>query len=81
MFITLYLGGYNGPALLGMPLASHIFWLLAKFLVLVVFIILLRCVFPRLRMDQMINLGWSYMTPLALLNLFIVIAMKYLGVF
>jgi NADH:ubiquinone oxidoreductase subunit H len=38
-------------------------------------------VFPRLRMDQMINLGWSYMTPLALLNLFIVIAMKYLGVF
>jgi NADH-quinone oxidoreductase subunit H len=81
MFITLYLGGYNGPVLFGMPIASHIFWLLAKFLILVVFVILLRCVFPRLRMDQMIKLGWNYMTPLALLNLFIVIAMKYLGLF
>jgi len=80
MFITLYLGGFNGPVLMGMPTASHIFWLLAKFFVLVVFIILLRCVFPRLRMDQMIKLGWKYMTPLALLNLFFVIVMKILGV-
>jgi len=42
--------------------------------------LLLRCVFPRLRMDQMIKLGWKYMTPLALLNLYIVIVMKMLGV-
>ena len=80
MFVTLYLGGFNGPVLMGMPTASHIFWLLAKFLVLVVFIILIRCVFPTLRMDQMITLGWKYMTPLALLNLFFVIVMKMLGV-
>jgi len=66
--------------LMGMTMASHIFWLLAKFSVLVVFIILLRCVFPRLRMDQMITLGWKYMTPLALLNLLIVVVMKMLGV-
>lgn len=80
MFITLYLGGFNGPVLMGMPTVSHIFWLLAKFMILVVFIILLRTVFPRLRMDQMITLGWRYMTPLALLNLLIVIGMKLLGV-
>lgn len=80
MFVTLYLGGFNGPVLMGMPTASHIFWLLAKFSILVVFIILLRTVFPRLRMDQMITLGWKYMTPLALLNLLIVIVMKMLGV-
>ena len=80
MFITLYLGGFNGPVLMGMPMASHIFWLLAKFFTLVVFIILLRCVFPRLRMDQMIQLGWKYMTPLALLNLVFVIVMKLMGV-
>ena len=81
LFITLYLGGYNGPIILGNVIGSHIFWLLAKFLILVVFIILLRCIFPRLRMDQMIKIGWNYLTPLALLNLFIVIALKYMGVY
>ena len=81
MFITLYLGGFNGPVLLGMTTASHIFWLLAKFAVLVVFIILIRCVFPRLRLDQMLHLGWRTLTPLAILNLAIVLALKVTGVY
>jgi NADH-quinone oxidoreductase subunit H len=81
LFITLYLGGYNGPILFGNIIGSHIFWLLTKFLILVVFIILLRCIFPRLRMDQMLKIGWNYLTPLALINLFIVIALKYMGVY
>ncbi|MHA2066016.1 MAG: complex I subunit 1/NuoH family protein, partial [Candidatus Thorarchaeota archaeon] len=50
LFITLYLGGYNGPIIMGNVLGSHIFWLLLKFAILVVFIILLRTVFPRPRM-------------------------------
>jgi NADH-quinone oxidoreductase subunit H len=81
LFITLYLGGYNGPILFGNVVGSHIFWLLAKFVVFVVFIILLRCIYPRPRMDQMLKIGWNYLTPLALLNLFIVIALKLGGVF
>ena len=80
LFITLYLGGFNGPVIFGDPMMSHIFWLLAKFAFLVVLIILLRCVFPRLRMDQMLKLGWKYMTPLAVLNLVIVLAMKLWGI-
>jgi NADH-quinone oxidoreductase subunit H len=81
LFITLYLGGFNGPIIFGNVMLSHIFWLLAKFVVLVVFIILIRCVFPRLRMDQMLKLGWKYMTPLAVLNLVIVLAMKLWGIY
>jgi NADH-quinone oxidoreductase subunit H len=81
LFITLYLGGFNGPNILGNPMYSHIFWLLLKFAVLVVLIILLRCVFPRLRLDQMLRLGWYYLTPLAILNLVVVLAMKLWGVF
>jgi NADH-quinone oxidoreductase subunit H len=81
LFITLYLGGFNGPVIFGNPMMSHIFWLLTKFIILVVLIILLRCVFPRLRMDQMLKLGWKYMTPLAVLNLVIVLAMKLWGIF
>ena len=81
LFITLYLGGFNGPVILGMTTASHIFWLLAKFAFIVVLIILIRCVFPRLRLDQMLNLGWRYLTPLAVLNLVIVLGLKVLGVY
>jgi NADH-quinone oxidoreductase subunit H len=80
LFITLYLGGYNGPIILGSVLLSHIFWLLAKFVVLVVFIILLRTVFPRPRMDQLIKLAWNYLIPLSLLNLFIVLGFKLWGI-
>ncbi len=81
LFITLYLGGFNGPNILGNPMYSHIFWLVTKFAILVVLIILLRCVFPRLRIDQMLRLGWKYLTPLAVLNLVLVLAMKLLRVF
>ena len=81
LFVTLYLGGFNGPVIFGDPMMSHIFWLLAKFAFLVVLIILIRSVFPRLRMDQMLKLGWKYMTPLAVLNLVIVLAMKLWGIF
>lgn len=80
LFITLYLGGYNGPIIMGSIIGSHIFWLLTKFLILFVFIVLLRCVFPRPRMDQMLKIGWNYLTPVALLNLFLVLAMKVWGV-
>jgi len=81
LFITMYLGGFNGPNFLGNPMYSHIFWLVTKFAILVVLIVLLRCVFPRLRIDQMLRLGWRYLTPLAVLNLVLVLAMKLLGVF
>ncbi len=81
LFVTLYLGGFNGPVIFGDPMMSHIFWLLAKFAFFVVIIILIRTVFPRLRMDQMLKLGWKYMTPLAVLNLVIVLAMKLWGIF
>ena len=81
LFITLYLGGFNGPNIFGNITLSHIFWLLAKFVILVVLIILIRCVFPRLRLDQMLKLGWRYMTPLAVINLALVLVMKLGGIY
>ena len=76
LFITLYLGGYNGPVLFGAVTASHIFWLILKFVILVTIVIFSRVVFPRLRMDQMLKLGWYYLTPLAVLNLIFTLALK-----
>jgi NADH-quinone oxidoreductase subunit H len=82
LFITLYLGGFNGPVLgfLGVT-GSHIFWMLTKFVFMTVLIILIRTVYPRLRLDQMLDLGWKYLTPLAVLNLALVLGMKLVGVY
>lgn len=79
LFITLYLGGYNGPDILGNNLYSSMFWILVKLAILVSIVILLRTVFPRFRMDQTLRLGWHYLTPLAVLNLLIVLALKSWG--
>lgn len=76
LFITLYLGGYQGPPILGPGLASGTFWVLAKLAIVVAIAIFMRVVFPRYRIDQALRLGWRFLIPLALLNIFITLAMK-----
>jgi NADH:ubiquinone oxidoreductase subunit H len=40
----------------------------------------LRALFARLRIDQMVDFSWSWLAPLAVLQLFLVIAVKYYNV-
>ena len=79
----LFLGGWNspfpniGPVALadwttGAPgtLAGHLwggFWLISKALLAVGIQIWIRWTFPRLRIDQLMNLSWRYLTPAAIL--------------
>lgn len=60
---VLFLGGSNGPFMPG-P-----WWFLAKMYALVTLIILMRWTYPRVRFDQLLNLNWRWLMPLALINL------------
>lgn len=74
---TLYLGGYAAP---GLPSNLANFAgpgvLLLKISILVFFIIWIRWTWPRLREDQLQTLAWTWLIPLALVNIAIISVFK-----
>ena len=67
---TLYLGGYWLPGLSQDALnIAGPFILLGKVLLLAFLFIWMRWTFPRLREDQLQELAWKWLIPLALLNI------------
>ncbi len=68
MGITLFLGGWHAP-LPWLGIVPSWIWFFAKLLVLIAVFIWVRGTLPRLRMDQLMNLAWKFMIPLALLNI------------
>ncbi len=73
--VTLFLGGWNGPIppsmpAFAVPLLSLVYFLIKTYVV-IFFAMWLRDTVPRVRIDQLLNLGWKIMVPLALLNLLV----------
>lgn len=60
---TFFLGGWHGPWL-----PSPV-WFGLKVLGFAFLFIWMRGTLPRLRYDQLMNLGWKFLTPLALVNI------------
>lgn len=58
-----FLGGWRGPLL------PPICWFFIKVTVFSFLFIWVRGTLPRLRYDQLMHLGWKFLTPLALLNI------------
>jgi len=79
MSVVLFFGGYLMPAPLDAWLPP-LLWFVLKVMLLVLFFILLRTSLPRPRFDQLLNFGWKYMLPLALLNLVFTGALKLWGI-
>jgi NADH-quinone oxidoreductase subunit H len=63
---TLFLGGWKGPIL------PPYVWFLIKCYVLIFTWMWFRGTFPRFRIDQMLDLAWKVLVPLALANLLLV---------
>lgn len=64
LIVTLFFGGWLGPALL-----PPVVWFMLKTLGFILLFILLRGSLPRPRYDQLMAFGWKVMLPLAFVNI------------
>ncbi|HTX89176.1 MAG TPA: NADH-quinone oxidoreductase subunit NuoH [Bacteroidales bacterium] len=66
LIVILFFGGWLGPSFL-----PPVLWFFLKTGVFIGFFILLRASLPRPRYDQLMNVGWKILLPLALLNILV----------
>jgi NADH-quinone oxidoreductase subunit H len=74
---TLYFGGYNFPFMNDLGLSHNMITLLgttflfAKIVFFIFFFMWIRWTLPRFRYDQLMNLGWKILIPIAIANVVI----------
>jgi NADH-quinone oxidoreductase subunit H len=59
---------------------SGVIWFVLKTVAVIFFILLPRGVFPRIRIDMLLQLGWFKLIGLAFVNIFIALGLLYAGV-
>ena len=69
-----------GLLLLDQAMLNGTVWFILKTVGVIFFILLPRGVFPRIRVDLLLNLGWTKLIGLAFVNIFIALGLLYAGV-
>ena len=74
---TLYFGGYNFPFMNNLGLDQNVITIIGTVVLFgkigffIFFFMWIRWTIPRFRYDQLMNLGWKILIPLAVINIFI----------
>ena len=55
------------------------FWFFGKAFFVVFLLMWIKCTFPRLRIDQILNLEWKYLVPISMVNLVIMVLIVVFG--
>ncbi len=83
---TLFLGGWMPFHIGGWQSFNHIMdfipssiWFMGKTFFLIFLIMWFRWTFPRLRVDQLLNLEWKYLLPISLFNLLLMAVIAIMG--
>ncbi len=67
---ALFFGGWHAPAPF-LEFIPGLIWFLLKFSSVVFFLFWLRATMPRIRIDQLMSMGWKWLLPLSILNIFL----------
>ncbi len=73
--VTLFFGGWDGPDFIPLP---GFVWYVIKLAAMIFVFIWLRATLPRYRYDQLMRVGWKFMFPLVMANIFLTGFLKYL---
>jgi NADH-quinone oxidoreductase subunit H len=83
---TVFLGGWMPIQIEGwdgfnevMNYIPSVFWFFGKAMFLVFLSLWVRWTFPRLRIDQLLNLEWKYLLPINMVNILLMVALVLLG--
>lgn len=83
---TIFLGGWMPLHIAGLDGFNHLMdyipgfiWFFGKAFFIVFLLMWIKWTFPRLRIDQILNLEWKYLVPISMVNLIVMVLMVIFG--